>query len=105
MELQGIANSAKSIDEDALFITITENASIPIDYGLIDGVSIASAPDLHAHGSVIAATVSDKLALYFNQAPVFQGGGGGGGTRRAAAWRRRAAMCCPGKTVPADAEP
>src|SRR5580700_5673700 len=89
MELQGIANLAKFIEDGGLFITIGGNASIPIDYGLIDGVSITATPDLHVRGSVIAATVADKrspiaygygdkLALYFNTAPVFQAGAGGG---------------------------
>ncbi|MGA3236530.1 MAG: M14 family zinc carboxypeptidase [Bryobacteraceae bacterium] len=89
MELQGIANLAKFIEDGGLFITIGGNASIPIDYGLIDGVSITATPDLHVRGSVIAAAVADKrspiaygygdkLALYFNSAPVFQAGAGGG---------------------------
>jgi hypothetical protein len=89
MELQGIANLAKFIEDGGLFITIGGNATIPIDYGLIDGVSITTTPDLHVRGSVISATVadkrspiaygySDKLALYFNTSPVFQAGAGGG---------------------------
>ncbi len=39
MGLQGIAKMAKFIDDGGLFVTVTGNASIPIDYGLIDGVS------------------------------------------------------------------
>src|ERR1039457_6893767 len=78
MDLQGILNVSKFIDGGGLFITITGNASIPIDYGIIEGVTITSAPDLHARGTVLGATIADKrspiaygygdkLAVYFNQ--------------------------------------
>jgi len=86
----------KFVDEGGLFITITGNASIPIDYGLIDGISIVPARELNARGSILSARISDKrspivygygdgLAVYFSQAPVLAvsstggiGGGGGG---------------------------
>jgi hypothetical protein len=59
------------------------NASVPIDYGLVDGVSIVPARELQARGSVLSASISDKgsplvygygdrLGVYFNQAPVFR---------------------------------
>jgi hypothetical protein len=105
MGLQGIDNIGKFIDAGGLFVTITGNASIPIDYGMAEGVSILTAADLRVRGSVLNSTVSDKrspiaygygdkLALYFSSAPVLSvggagggfGGGGGRGTRRA---RRR----------------
>jgi hypothetical protein len=75
-------------------VTITGNASIPTDYGLVEGVTVQNTPDLRARGSVLQATIADKrspiaygyadkLAVYFNQAPVFSvtqfGGFGGGG--------------------------
>jgi hypothetical protein len=96
MGLEGLIKIEKFVDEGGLFITITGNASIPIDYGLIDGISIVPTRDLNARGSVLAARVSDKrspivygygdgLAVYFSQAPVLAvsatggiGGGGGG---------------------------
>jgi hypothetical protein len=89
MGLQGIYNIGKFIDNGGLFVTIGGNASIPIDYGLAEGVSIVSAPDLQARGSVMNATIADKrspiaygygdkLAVYFNQSPVLSTGGGGG---------------------------
>ncbi|HYW48087.1 MAG TPA: M14 family zinc carboxypeptidase [Bryobacteraceae bacterium] len=104
MGLEGLFNVAKFIEAGGLFITITGNASIPIDYGLAEGVTIQATPDLHARGSILQSTIADKrspiaygygdqLAVYFNQAPVFQvaagggfggrgaGGGGGGGGR------------------------
>ena len=91
MGLEGLVNVARFIDAGGLFITITGNASIPIDYGIIEGVAIASTPQLRASGSVIDAVIADqrspiaygygdKLAVYFNQSPVFSVGAGGGGT-------------------------
>lgn len=100
MGLEGINNIGKFIDAGGLFVTITGNASIPIDYGLAEGVSILNAADLRVRGSVLNSTITDKrspiaygygdkLALYFSQAPVlsvgaaggFAGGRGGGGGR------------------------
>ncbi len=94
MGLQGILNLAKFVEAGGLFVTITGNASLPIDYGIVEGVTMTNAPDLHARGTVVGATIADKrspiaygygdkLALYFNQAPIFQvaGAGGGGGGR------------------------
>ena len=85
MGLQGIDNIGKFIDAGGLFVTITGNASIPIDYGMAEGVSILTAADLRVRGSVLNSTVSDKrspiaygygdkLALYFSSAPVLSVG-------------------------------
>ncbi len=99
MGLEGLLKISKFINDGGLFVTITGNDSIPIDYGLIDGVSITTTRELQARGSVLNAVISDKkspiaygygdnLAVYFSQAPVLQvsatgglgfGGGGGGG--------------------------
>ncbi len=73
-----------------LFITIGNNAAIPIDFGIIEGVSIQEARQLQARGSVFNASFADrkspiaygydeKLPIYFNQSPLFQTGGLGGG--------------------------
>jgi len=83
MGLDGIANVQRFVDAGGLFITVASNCSIPIDYGLVDGVSVTPARELKAQGSVLNSTISDKgspitygygdkLAVYFNQAPVFQ---------------------------------
>src|SRR5215510_15074654 len=93
----GVANLQKFIESGGLFITVGSNAAIPIDFGIIEGVSIQDARQLQARGSVINAAFADrkspiaygydeKLAVYFNQAPLFQTGGfvggfGGGGGR------------------------
>jgi hypothetical protein len=90
MGFQGIFNLHKFVQEGGLFITITGNATIPIDYGFVEGVSVGESNTLHARGSVLNAVFADKnspiaygygdeLAVYFNQAPILNAGGGGGG--------------------------
>ncbi len=99
MGLEGILNLRRFVEAGGLFITIGSNASIPIDYGLVEGVSITPARELQVRGSVLMSTVSDKLSpimygyddktpVYFNSAPILQvstpgGGFGGGGGGRA----------------------
>ncbi len=92
MGLEGLLNLQRFVDDGGLFVTITGNASIPIDYGLIEGVSIVATRELQARGSVMNVTVADKkspivygyperFSVYFSQAPVFRvslGGGFGG---------------------------
>ncbi|MFN0110752.1 MAG: M14 family zinc carboxypeptidase [Blastocatellia bacterium] len=89
MGVVGVANLQKFIEGGGLFVTIGSNASIPIDFGLTEGVSIQESRALMARGSVINASFADrkspisygydeKLAVYFNQAPLFQTGGFGG---------------------------
>jgi hypothetical protein len=94
MGVQGIANIEKFVAAGGLFITITGNASIPIDYGIVEGVTIQGSGALRAQGSVVNAVFADRrspiaygygenLAVYFNQSPLFNiagaGGRGGGG--------------------------
>lgn len=80
--LQGLIHLQKFIEGGGLFITIGGNASIPIDFGFIDTVSIQETRELRARGSVLSSTFTDrkspiaygygeKLGVYFNQAPVF----------------------------------
>jgi hypothetical protein len=94
MGLAGVINLQKFVHDGGLFIVITNNARIPIDYGITSGVSIQEARQLQARGSIFNARFSDRqspiaygydetLPIYFNQAPLFQvatgpGGGGGG---------------------------
>ena len=90
MGIQGIANLNKFIEGGGLFVTVSGNASIPIDFGITSGVSIQESATLQARGSVVNATFADRrspiaygyddgLAVYFNQAPILQVGGGGFG--------------------------
>ena len=97
MELRGVLNLQRFVEDGGLFITIANIAQIPIDYGLTTGVSIQDARQLNARGSVFSATFADKkspiaygygdsLPIYFSQAPLLNvqggpGGFGGGGGR------------------------
>jgi len=98
IELRGVLNLQRFIEDGGLFITIAGISQIPIDYGITTGVTIQDARQLNARGSVFNATFADKkspiaygygdsLPVYFSQAPLFNvsalpggfGGGGGGG--------------------------
>jgi len=92
MGVAGVANLQKFVEGGGLFVTITGVSQIPIDYGIVSGVSIQPADKLQARGSIYNATFADRkspisygygdaLPIYFNQSPLFQvaAGGGGGG--------------------------
>jgi len=93
MSLSGVVNLQRFVEDGGLFIPITNCARIPVDYGIVSGVTIQEPRQLQARGSVYNATFSDRrspiaygyadtLPIYFNQAPLFQvaaGGGFGGG--------------------------
>ncbi len=79
--LEGVLNLRKFVQEGGLFITIGANAALPVELGFTEGVSIAQARELQARGGVynavfadrkspIAYGYGDRLAVYFNQAPV-----------------------------------
>ncbi len=86
MGISGVANLQRFIEGGGLFITIGGNSSVPIDFGITEGVSIQESRTLMARGSVMNASFADrkspiaygygeKLGVYFNQAPLFQTGG------------------------------
>ena len=92
MGLPGIVNLQRFVDDGGLFIPITNCARVPLDYGIVSGVTIQEPRQLQARGSVYSAKFADSrspiaygfaetLPIYFNQAPLFQvaAGGGGGG--------------------------
>lgn len=81
--LQGLQNVLEFVEQGGLFVTIGGNASLVVDYGLLEGVTIQQTRDLNVRGSVLKAVFADtkspisygygdSLAVYFNQAPVFQ---------------------------------
>ncbi len=83
MGLEGLDKIAQFVNAGGLFVVVQGNAGIPIDYGLVEGVSIVRTRELQAHGSVLDAVIADKnspvaygygdrLAVYFNQAPVLE---------------------------------
>jgi hypothetical protein len=96
--ISGVAAINEFVNAGGLFITVADNASLPIDFGMISGVSIQNPNQLQARGTIvntvfadrkspIAYGYDDKLAVYFNQTPLlnvaqvggFGGGGGGAG--------------------------
>jgi hypothetical protein len=94
MGLVGLNNLQRFVEEGGLFVAVTSNARIPIDYGMVSGVAVRDTTQLQARGSIYNATFTDRkspiaygygeqLPVYFNQSPVLQvaagvGGGGGG---------------------------
>ncbi|MGH9948586.1 MAG: M14 family zinc carboxypeptidase [Pyrinomonadaceae bacterium] len=92
--ITGVANINEFVNAGGLFITVADNASLPIDFGMVAGVSIQDSTRLQARGAVMNTVFADrkspiaygydeKLAVYFNQSPLLQvatfGGGPGGG--------------------------
>jgi hypothetical protein len=87
--LEGILNLARFVDAGGVFVTIGNSSSLPIHFGIADGVQIRQTNELWAPGGVYRARVSDAespltygygedLGVYFNSAPVFAASGGGG---------------------------
>ena len=83
MGLAGMINLQKFVNEGGLFMVVANSAHLPIDLGLTTGVSIQEPRLLQARGSIYNARFSDRkspiaygygdsLAVYFNQAPLFQ---------------------------------
>jgi hypothetical protein len=95
IEIRGVANLQKFIEDGGLFISVGGVSQIPIDYGITTGVTTQEPRLLQARGSIYNATFSDakspiaygyeeRLQIYFNQTPLFQvsavpGAGGFGG--------------------------
>jgi hypothetical protein len=79
----GLINLKKFVEDGGVFIPITASASLPVELGMTEGVSIVETRQLQARGGVFNAKVEDKgspitygyddtLALYFSQSPVFR---------------------------------
>src|SRR5262249_2023284 len=84
----GVVKRQRFIEDGGLFVTISNVAQVPIDYGLTAGVSIQAARQLNARGSVFSATFADRkspiaygygeaLPVYFSQAPLLNVQAGG----------------------------
>ncbi len=87
MGLQGVANLKRFVEEGGLFIVVENIASIPTDYGLVEGLSVQQPRQLQARGSILKAVVADKaspvtygypesVALYFGGSTMFGVSGG-----------------------------
>jgi hypothetical protein len=83
VELRGMANLQRFIQEGGLFIAVRNVSRLPIDFGLITGVSVESARQLKAQGSIFNATFSDRkspisygyeetLPVYFSNGPLLK---------------------------------
>ena len=87
--LEGVLNLKNFVEAGGVFVTMASASQLPIHFGLADGVSIRTTPDMWARGGVFATRVTDEespigygydeLGVAFNTAPVFSAGGGGGG--------------------------
>ena len=92
IELQGMVNLQKFVSEGGLFMCLGNSCSVPIQYGLVNGVSISEPKSLFAPGGVflannegkgnpIMSTYDDTVGVYFSQSPLLSLGGGGFGGR------------------------
>ncbi|MBS1724312.1 MAG: hypothetical protein JSS66_15320 [Armatimonadetes bacterium] len=89
IELQGMLNLQKFLNEGGLFICMADTCAVPIQYGLVSGVSLTTPKDLFAPGGVFLAEnaakdspvmqgFGDTLGVYFSQTPLISVGGGFG---------------------------
>ncbi|MEN6311319.1 MAG: hypothetical protein ABFD80_07240, partial [Acidobacteriota bacterium] len=85
IELRGIANLSRFIEQGGLFVPIMSMADLPISYGIVESVAVTEPKKLRAVGSVLSASVSDpqspigygyegSLGVYFSGGPVFETG-------------------------------
>jgi len=85
IETKGILHLRRFIEEGGLFIPITTNASLPIDYGMVESVMVVKPEKLKTQGAVFNARVTDiqspiiygygrELGVYFGGSPVLDAG-------------------------------
>ena len=94
MGLEGLAELAKFVRAGGTLITEGSTASLMVDYGLANGLSVEHPTELAARGTILRGNIIDHksplvygfegkdLPVYFNQDPVLalsQGGAGFGG--------------------------
>ncbi|UCE40764.1 MAG: hypothetical protein JSV17_15155 [Candidatus Aminicenantes bacterium] len=89
IELEGVLHLRDFIKQGGLLITLTNSSSLPIHFGLAQGITIKQTNELWARGGVFQAEVADTsspiaygydkdLGVYFNSSPVFAIGSTGG---------------------------
>ncbi|MFH1574370.1 MAG: M14 family zinc carboxypeptidase, partial [Acidobacteriota bacterium] len=78
MGLEGVAHIKRFVEEGGLFIVVENIASIPIDYGLVEGLTIQQPDRLRVRGSVLKAVIADKSSPvtygYGDSLPLYFGG-------------------------------
>lgn len=89
IELEGVLHLRDFVNDGGLLITLTSSSSLPIHFGLAQGITIKQTNELWARGGVFQAEVADtsspiaygydkELGVYFNSSPVFALGSVGG---------------------------
>jgi len=89
LEMDGIFNLYNFLKQGGLFITLTSSSSIPIQFGMAQGLQMKQTPNLWARGGVYSTTFRDRkspiaygygkeLGANFNSSPVFSFSTGGG---------------------------
>jgi hypothetical protein len=92
---EGLANLRRFVEGGGVLVAAASSALLPVRTGMVEAVDVTEARGLQARGSVLRASIVDRaspiaygygetLAVYFNQAPVFDAGPAvalGGGQR------------------------
>ncbi|MCJ7582426.1 MAG: hypothetical protein MUP98_18075 [Candidatus Aminicenantes bacterium] len=89
LEMDGIFNLYNFLKQGGLFITLTNSSSVPIQFGMAQGLQIKQTTNLWARGGVYSTTFRDRkspiaygygeeLGTNFNSSPVFSFSTGGG---------------------------
>jgi len=89
LEMDGVFNLYNFLKQGGLFITLTTSSSVPIQFGMAQGLQIRQTENLWARGGVYSTTFRDRkspiaygygeeLGAYFNSSPVFSFSTGGG---------------------------
>ncbi|MDR3689454.1 MAG: M14 family zinc carboxypeptidase [Fimbriimonas sp.] len=90
IELKGMTNLQKFVNDGGIFICIGNTCRIPIDYGIVNGVSVFQPTTLNAPGGVyevdrvdetspVLTGYGDSMGAYFNMnGSVILASGGGG---------------------------
>jgi len=82
---EGLANLRRFAEGGGVLVAAASSALLPVRTGMVEAVDVAEARGLMARGSVLRASIVDRaspiaygygetLAVYFNQAPVFDAG-------------------------------
>lgn len=62
MGIKGVLNLQRFVEQGGLFIPITTNVNIPIDYGMIEGVAVKKTEKLKAFGTVMRTRIIDRFS-------------------------------------------
>ncbi|MEX2243306.1 MAG: M14 family zinc carboxypeptidase [Fimbriimonadaceae bacterium] len=92
LELEGVLNLRNFVQEGGLLVCIGNMVRVPIDFGIVSGVSVRTPNEINAPGGVfltennakdskVTQGYGDTLSVYFNSnsLPILTTGGGGPG--------------------------